>query len=73
VFIVLLVVVLELEHPGAPPINLRFEKTNGWLCGFMSTNVQSFKCAKSKVPIPEAKLVKSLNGRVTVCFWPGVV
>jgi hypothetical protein len=29
VFIVLLVVVLELEHPGAPPINLRFEKTNG--------------------------------------------
>jgi len=23
------VLVDELEHPGAPPINLRFEKTNG--------------------------------------------
>ena len=60
-------------HPGGPPRSLRFEKTNGCPNGRGLTKVQSFKCAKSKVPFPDARAVKSENGWMIVCFCPGVV
>jgi hypothetical protein len=58
---------------GLQAINFIFDITNGCPKGFMSTNVQSFKCTKSKVPLPEAKAVKSLKGIVTNCFPPVVL